>query len=280
MDRHLTPENVRELSESQRELILSEQAESLRHAQEQGQKFFRILIAASALVFGLAGTQIYSSIVNNEDLYQLLSSDLVFKEGFVETAPAIVSGSLSVAVTLGVITAGLLFEAAITSIQIMKIDGTLPVAKRKDTRLESEQEREGDLLSKWILENEKRVTEAFIYLNRCFTLIWLAISIGFLTMFLVAMTAIGWLPMMALAHLIVLLLVPIGVTYYGRQPVKTIWNADAESLRDRAEEAFDQWFDSWEYTGPSAGMKIVLFLILSTTWGKSISVLNYWLQSP
>lgn len=276
MDRHFTPEDIHPLSESQRELILTQQAETLRHAQEQGQKFFRILLAASALILGLAGTEVYTAIVNNGQLYQLLDSNLVFQNGIVEAAPGIINDSLSVVVTLGVVTAGLLFEAGMTTIWIMKIDGPLPTTRVKNV----EDEANEDLMVKWIVENDKRVTEALIHLNRCFTLLWYAVGLSSLTVFLFAVTIIGFLPAMGVLHLAVLFLLPLGFIYYVIRPAMIFWRNDTDSLRSRSDQALAHWADSWEHIGPSAGMKIALLLIISTTWGKSATVINYWLQFP
>jgi cytochrome b subunit of formate dehydrogenase len=73
VERHFTSEDIRKLTDAEREFVLSEQAEALRHAQEQGQKLFRILIAVSALMLALSGTEIYTVVANNEELYQLFT---------------------------------------------------------------------------------------------------------------------------------------------------------------------------------------------------------------
>ncbi|WP_232702808.1 hypothetical protein [Halobacterium wangiae] len=278
MDRHFTREDVRQLSESQRELVLTQQAETFRHAQEQGQKFFRLLIAASALVLGLAGTEVYTAIVNNGQLYELLNSPLVFQNGVAAKAPEIVNDSLAVIVMLAMITVGLLYGAGMNTIWIMKIDSPLPTSRRRAVETETEADAEEDLLVEWILENDERVTEALIYLNRCFTLLWQAIGLAWITGFLFLVTIVGWLPAMGVMHVVVLLLAPLGFIYYVIRPAKVFWQEDSENVRARAEEALNHWADSWEHVGPSATVKLALLMVLSSYWGESLNVITYWLQ--
>lgn len=280
MERSFAHEDVQNLSESQLEFVLSEQAETLRHTQEQGQKLFRLLIAASALLIGLAGTDIYAAIINSSVLSQFLSSDVIFQNGVTRSAPNVIDTSMDVVVTLAIVSVGLLYEAAMTTIWIMKTDSTFPTARRKDTNSKQKSQTEENLLMEWVLENDIRVTEALIKLNRCYTSVWLGTGVGLLAGSLFAVSAIGWLPLIGFLHLTVLLVVPAGVIYYGKGPFRTVVNGDTDELRGRAKEAMDQWVDSWEYVGPSAAMKIGLFLIFSTIWQDSFDTVIYWLQFP
>lgn len=282
MQREFTADNVCELSEEDHEFILTQQAEMFRHIQGQAQKFFRTLIAAFAIIIGLTWTDFYNVIVGVEGVQQLLSSNTVFKNGAAATAPGIVEDSLFVGVILFVISAGLLLDAGITAIRVMKIDGPLPTARRKNTELDVDRElADLTLKEQWILANDERITEALLDLNRCYTLIWAAFGFGSLGAMLIAVTAIGFLSMMGVLHVIALLAVPASILYYVKDPlIVLIRDQTTDDLRDRLSRAGERYVDSYEYVGPSAGMKMGVLFIYSNIWDYSPEIIHYWMSFP
>lgn len=282
MQRHLTQYDVNEMTEDTKKLIFNSQIKTYQHVQNQSQKFFRTLLAGAAIIIGLAWSKIFQTVASLEGIQQLLSSNFVFQNGVARTAPGIIDSSFQVGAYLMIVAVGLLFEAGITSIWIMKIDGPLPSARRKDIVLEelTAFPKEG-LIDRWILINDRRVTEALLKLNQCYTSVWLATIVGILAISLMIFTVIGALAIIGVLHILVLLGGLLGLVYFVKNPtVMLIRGYRAGDLSDVIGSSIHRFLDSFEYVGPSGGMKLALFLIYSSMWEKSLNILQFWIEFP
>lgn len=273
MKRHLSENDLEDLSKEDYRLILTEQLETHRRLREQAQSIIRMVISGVGIIVALLGYKLYPE-------FQLPSRTITAADGnlqFEGLLQSMADHSLIVAIFFVTLAGGLLFFSVMKSIAVLSSDGPVPVSRHKSLDRELIDDTDGKL-AEWILTNDARLVEAERQVEQSYTHIWASFIPGTVAVALVTAALLGWLSAMGAIHVLLILGGPVVLIYYLKDSLATfITTIRGGGMRSALSETLRVFYDTMHHRGLDAAMKIALIFFYSAYASYSRPVAEAWL---
>lgn len=281
MEQRFNVEELTSLSEGELIFILSEQNEAFRHIQNQARSILGAVVGIVALLISFMGSEIVRTISNLKIYTKLSSIPALFTNDFVTTSPELVEGSYFVAFMFVFLSAVFVLDGTIGALSILGDPKPLPTSPTKTTRIfeNMEVDRSTDLKS-WISTNEKRISRVQLDLERAYALFYYAAVTLMFALSIAVLTAIGYLPILVIFHIIAIALFPVVSALYLRDTIiKLVSEWKSNGFRNAISASLDEYGFMIRYVGPNAALKTALIIVGSTYFPYSWDIINFYIAN-